>query len=365
MSTVTTAFNGVSDGFCAIQVQSVINTLQSQALLGTPNGVLSALTSPLNRQGFKLALAPNKDRPSATSHRKVYTEDVIPVCNQDTTPAGACATPSFTPDDIASKYKYAEHRITLGIKRESTLDLEDFKSLCKSPQEHIANMLLAFREGVHQEVNAKLTDSIIAYAGNYADGSNSIGVSAKNVSFTNTGGFFDPRGYSIIKDEFAKLGHPYANPFIVGGSQIMNVNTVAGFSGGTAQNGVNKFNIPNSEVDYAVDVAFNDGDQHLLTWAPGSLQVATYNDVTTSMMNLSVPNFREKAIISDPFGLGLGNWDFYLDVNPTGCIYKMRYELWFDLIMPTPYDGTCGKKPVLHFTVDCGTNACLSSAVGG
>ena len=62
--------------FCAIQVQSVINTLQSQALLGTPNGVLSGLTSPLNRQGFKLALAPNKDRPSSTSHRKVYTEDV-------------------------------------------------------------------------------------------------------------------------------------------------------------------------------------------------------------------------------------------------------------------------------------------------
>ena len=62
MGTVTTAFNGVSDGFCAIQVQSVINTLQSQALLGTPNGVLSALTSPLNRQGFKLALAPNKDK---------------------------------------------------------------------------------------------------------------------------------------------------------------------------------------------------------------------------------------------------------------------------------------------------------------
>ena len=139
MSTVTTAFNGVSDGFCAIQVQSVINTLQSQALLGTPTGILSALTTPLNRQGFKLALAPNKDRPSASSHRKVYTEDVKPVCNQDTTPSGACATPSFTPDDIASKYKYVEHRITLGVKREMTLDLEDFKSLCKNPQEHIAN----------------------------------------------------------------------------------------------------------------------------------------------------------------------------------------------------------------------------------
>ena len=53
-------------------------------------------------------------------------------------------------------------------------------------------------------------------------------MTGKNVSFTNTGGFFDPRGYSIIKDEFAKLGHPYASPFIVGGSQIANVNNVAG-----------------------------------------------------------------------------------------------------------------------------------------
>ena len=61
--------------------------------------------------------------------------------------------------------------VTIGVKREMTLDLEDFKSLCKNPQEHIADMLLAYRQGVRDEVNAKLTDSVIAYAGNYADGS--------------------------------------------------------------------------------------------------------------------------------------------------------------------------------------------------
>ena len=53
-----------------------------------------------------------------------------------------------------------------------------------------------------------------------------------------------------------------------------------------------------------------------------------------------------------------------LDVNPTGCIYKMRYELWFDLIMPTRMMEHVAETSVT-FTVDCGTNACLSSAVGG
>lgn len=362
MSTVSTAFSAITTGSCAEVIIDLSETALSQANLGTPNGVLGALTSDLNKQGFELSLDPNKSRPASGSHRKVYTSDVVPLCNQDTTAEGACASPSYSADAVASKFKAVEHRINQSIQRKITLDLDAFKSFCLSPREYMAKRLIAMRQGVLDEINSKLIDGVIAYNGNYADGTSSISQS-KEVSFTTSTNIFDPRGYAKVKDEYAQLGHPYIIPIIVGGSHIQGLITNAQFLGGTNAAGVNTYVLPNAFLDYGVDVAYGAGS-HLLTWAPGSIQAVGYNDVTDDMIATSVPMHREKMRIPDPFGAGLGTWDFYFNVDSTGCIYEMRYELWFDAIVPVPYDGTCGKKPILHFEVSCDANACIGAGSG-
>ncbi len=368
MSTVSTAFSAITTGSCAEIVLDITETALSTANLGKPKGFLESVTSPTNVGGFELILDPNKSRPTNGSHRKVYTSDTIKDCGGDTTAQGACFTPSLTADNVASKFKAVEHRIDSSIQRKITLDAEAFKSFCLSPQEYIAKRLLAMRDDVIAEINTKLIAKAIAYEGSYANGVDS-GTNPINLTFlkaNSAGGYlFDPVGVAGIRDEYAKLGHPYSPIFIVGGSHVGTLQAVGGFMGGTNVNGVTSTVIPNLYLDYGVDAFHNDSDNHLLTWAAGSIQVAGYNDVSDTMIQLSVPMQQEKARVPDPFGTGIaGEWDFYFSKDVTGCIYELRWERWFDLLTPVPYDGTCAKKPILEFTVDCAGNSCPDSSSG-
>lgn len=365
MSTISTAYNSLEDSSLCAKVIATIDNVNSITNVKRPTGVLDALNSPENRGTFSLVLDPNKDRPTSGSFRKVYTKDISPVCNQDTDAGSVCAAPSFSStDDVAAGYVFAEHNIDLSIKREIILDLEDFKSLCEDPSTYLANRLLAFRSGVHQEVNTKVINRLIAYGGQYygqSNPNNSINA-PKDVSFlaenANGGFLFDPTGYAKIVDEYAKKGYAYTTPIIVGGSHVAVFKTNAMFMGGTNVNGVTATGVPQLYVDHQIDVEFGDGKNWLATWAPGHVQLLGVNEITDAMIALSVPNHREKMRVPDPFGTGLGDWDFLFDVDSTGCKYKLTWQKWFDAALPIPYDGTCATKPVLFFNADCVGNTC-------
>lgn len=364
MSTVATAFSAITTGSCAEIVIDITESALSTANLGQPKGILEALTSPQNKGSFELALDPNKSRPTSGSHLKVYTSDVIPLCDQDTTATGACATPSYSADDVAAKFKAVEHRVDESIQRKIVMDLEAFKSFCLAPADYLRKRLLAMRDGVQAEVNSKLVPKAIAYAGTYSTGVSSVAptVNLAFVKANSAGGFlFDPTGYAKIKDEYAKLGSPYVTPFIVGGSHVGTLQTISGFMGGSNVNGVTSTAIPNLYLDYTVDTAFENELNNLITWAPGSLQVVGTNAISDAMVATSVP-MHQKTIVPDPFGTGLGDFDFYFNVDATGCIIELRWEKYFDLITPVPY-GTCANKPILNFLVDCSANDCPDSSV--
>ncbi len=370
MSTITTTYNGVTDPCCALVIEA-IQLANSNVNAMRPVGALMALMSPENRGTFRLNLDPNKDRPTAGSFRKVYTKDIRPVCDQDTDADDACALPVFSGgDDIENNYVYAEHEIDLSIKREIDLDLEEFQRFCTNPTQYIADKLLAFRSGVWEEINAKTIGRIIAYQAAYENQSgadNSID-DPINVSFltpNSAGGFmFDPTGYSKLKDEYAKLGYAYVAPIIVGGSQLSVLQSNSAFMGGTNVNGVTSSSVPNLYVDYGVDTAFADGDNHLLTWKQGALQLVNVNAISDAMVATSALNVRERSRVTSPFGDGL-TWDYYFDVAPSGCEYKIKFQAWFDVIQPVPYDETCAKAPVLHFLTGCTANTCPDSGSGG
>ena len=366
MSTLNTAYSDVDDSCCA-KVIKAIDSVNSNVNVLRPTGTWEALNSPANKGTWSLDLDPNKDRPTSGSFRRVYTKDIKPVCNQDTDADPVCDLPTFLADDPKDNYVFADHYIDLSVKREITLDVEEFTRFCLSPEQYIADRLLAFRAGVHEEVNKKAIDRVIGYVGQYhsqlGTGSNSINA-AQSVSFlttgTNGGFLFDPTGYSTIKDQYAQLGYPYMTPLIVGGSHLSIFQTNAGFMGGTNLNGVNSTGVPNLYTDYGIDVAMADGLDWLATWKPGALQIAEVNEITDAMIRLSVLNSRERMRIPDPFGTGLGLWDFLYDVDPSGCQYKLKFQKWFDVILPVPA-SECAPKPVLFFNVDCAGNPCPES----
>ena len=110
MSTINTTYNSVTDTCCGKTILA-IEKLNSNTEVQKPVGSWLALTSPLNKGTFSLQLDPNKGRPSTVdSFRKVYTKDIRPVCDQDTTADSACASPSFRGgDNDASTYVFAQH----------------------------------------------------------------------------------------------------------------------------------------------------------------------------------------------------------------------------------------------------------------
>lgn len=256
MSTVSTAFSAITNASCAEVVIDITETALSTANFGRPKGFLNAVTTDENKMGFSLILDPNKDRPTSGSFRKVYTSDTIPLCNQDTTAQGACFTPSITADDVPSKFKAVEHRIDLSIQRKISFDLASFKEFCISPQEYLTKRLLAMRDGVQQEINTKLIAKAIAYQGAYNNGVDSLAnpINLTWLKANSAGGYiFDPVGYAKIKDEYAKLGHPYSNIITVGGSHVGTILSLASYMQGSNVNGVTNTAIPNLYLDYGVD----------------------------------------------------------------------------------------------------------------
>ena len=371
MSTINTTYNSVTDTCCGKTILA-IEKLNSNTEVQKPVGSWLALTSPLNKGTFSLQLDTNKGRPSTVdSFRKVYTKDIRPVCDQDTTADSACASPSFSGgDNVASTYVFAQHLIDLSIKREIDLDDEEFENFCINQEQYIMDKLSAFRGGVLDELNTKVNERLVTYMAAYSDQTapdNSIS-DPKSVSFlvpNSAGGFvFDPTGYAKVKDEYNKLGYSYIAPIVVGGSQLSVFQTSSAFLGGTNVNGVTSTSVPNLFVDYGVDAVMNDGANHLFTWKPGALQVVSANAITDQMIKNSVPNMRERMRVTSPFGDGL-TWDYYYDVASNGCERKIKFQLWFDVIQPVPYDDTCAKAPVLHFDTGCTANTCPSSGISG
>lgn len=365
MSTINTAYNSVNDSTCALTVLA-IEKINSNTEVLKPVGSWQALTSPLNKGTFTLNIDPNRGVPrEANGFRKIYTKDIKPICDQDTSADDACADPKFGDgDNVPSNYVFAQHLIDLSIKREIALDDQEFENLCINQEQYIADKLLAFRSGVLEELNLKVNQRLLTYMAAYESQvapANSVS-DPKSVSFlvpNSAGGFvFDPTGYSKIKDEYNKLGYSYISPIVVGGSQLSIFQTNSSFMGGTNVNGVNSTSVPNLFVDYGVDSLINDGESHLFTWKPGALQIVSANAITDQMIKNSVPNLRERMRVTSPFGDGL-TWDYYYDVAPNGCDRIIKFQLWFDVIEPVPYDDTCAKAPVLHFLTGCKANTCV------
>lgn len=366
MSTEASNFNAVTDSCCAKIIMAI--PMDKQAVSKRkPTGTLDAILSPENRGGFTQVDLSDKDRPNETdvnasnitvgSFRKVYTEGIIPTCDQDTDPDAVCANPSSSEDNPASNYAYQSHTVDLGIKRELVLDINGFKKFCKNPQQVIGDFIEANRFGVIQEMNKKLITKIVSMLGEYEDGDDSV-ATPKTVNIINpttTGDKINTLAFAKIAQEFEKMGAS-TQPIMVGGSLLSLANLAKKYFTGTDNSGQEFGAIPGLYTDYAVDTDFNDNDAHLITWEPGVFQLATYNDINNDLMRLSVPNLRERTRVLSPFGDGQ-EWDLYVDVTNNGCRYVIKWQLWFDAIQPVVY-GDCIKKPALHWIIGCGANTC-------
>lgn len=343
----------LNDGtFCANVVAPTIARLQeiNQAPIV---GVLNALsTSGINAGVIESDSL--KDKPSATSYRKLYTRSEVSKCDDSTPPVDLCNLGAITAS-YEDNRKLIEHRIDLTTTRRYAINAEDFKQLCDNPDEYLQRRISADIRNVQAEINDKLTIQLIAYMGAYA------GQTPPNTSITagqeKSLSFFNQtyNGQAFVKDEYAKLGFTMAQPVYIGGSYIQHLLDSQTRLVGYNRDGYTTPAIQNIFVDYGIDTIFADGKSHILTFLPESFGLLNYNDVNIFNTKFLGGNVKEKRVVASPYGDPF-KWDYILRTDDSGCVYEIIFQTHYDLASLIAYN--CLGKPALHFLAQCTENNC-------
>lgn len=358
MATIASGFNPQKD-MCCDKILLATEQMNDPAVKTRPTaGLTEALLSAENRAGFSLELPKSIVGYTPTAGKKVYTKAIKQNCDPSGAKRDVCDD-TVSSEALQDMYVTSEHTVEQYVKRTITVNEYDFAAFCESPEAYINNRLLAYRNGVIQEINQKLVDTVLGYMGaySYQTGVDTSVTVPESVSLIAPNSFvggtvYSNTGYAHIVNHYARLNY-LGSPIVVGGQHVGHLVGM----GGTAPQ------IPNIYVDYSVDTTINDTLFHLLSWMPGTLQLVTYNEITDALISKNIVGKRERITAINPFGesasAGL-EWDVYVDHSDSGCLMSITYQLNFDVICPTPYDLTCGKKPALHFLSDCVQMDCLA-----
>ena len=353
--TSPTNYNGLTNDCCAL-VELAMEGIDATANKSQPLGIYEAVKFSTEQSSVEVIIDSEKDRPATGSFRKVYTKGVLPDCNTDSTPRLLCDIPTVgTTTD--SPTAYLEHTVEQSITRTITMDLTDFKKFCENPQEYLSKIINSYRLGVQQEINKKTLERLLVYMGQYKA---QIGTADNSLSVPEQVNLFNDlsqgySGYALIKDQYAQLGHTAGEPIVIGGTHVSTSLNSASRGVGYNQAGYAPDMLPNGFVDYSINPLFNDGQDHAITFMPGTFIYVNYNDINKNIVELNNSD-RIRKVTKSPFGDSF-KWDFYFDVDPSGCKYQITWQTWIDVLCPQVYND-CISKPALHYLLGCTPNPC-------
>lgn len=356
MATQDTLYDGNVSSCCKL-IELAIDQMP-KVQLNEP-GVLKAIKYSTERSSVKISLSPGGSRPNGLGLRKIYTKATMPNCNPTSAPFDICDKPNFGAS-TANPEKWIEHTINETITREFRFDNEEYREFCSNPTEVYARLIKSEADGVIKELNQKLTNAIATYVGSYASQTAPINSLTNPWSINPFNDLAQGySGYAIIKDQYAQLGYSIEEPIVIGGSVVAVSENAMRRAVGYNQAGYAPDMFPSSYVDYGLNSYFADGNDHLLTFIPGTLILAQYNDITEQYIRDFALKGNEANIITSPFGDGL-RWDFQKILSDNACQHVIRMKANFDVLCPIPYND-CAKKPILHFLASCQPNECISN----
>lgn len=329
-------------------------------------GLTDALRSTVNTQGVTqiTGLADGATPKPATSvaNGKVITlrgwNADCTVCDGTQDTFDACDWTSSTAVSMPTSYAY-----TVGLSScapAKVFSLANIRGLCEGQDIVIAENLREMANVVRRDMNNKLTTAAIALMSDYYDGTDSAAAPV-------TLNLFGTNGTTLNYHEFAKIGMDYkkkgfqAPPIVVGGDTIYQVNNVQRALG-LNSNGIDlsRMPMPNLFEDFEVDNVYDDGDSHIITWAPKTFQLlewfenkqqnAKFKGALIEVDGMTMYEEEWSTVIIDGM-----EFDLYMKYDKCGG-YKMALHKYFD-IAQLPTTAVC-KYPAVQWLVACGTGSC-------
>ena len=330
----------------------------------TPVGAYDALVAPINRTAFIQSVNNFAGgAPSGSSKRTVQVRYVPASCEEEQEEIGRC---EFTTSEPV--FKTANLTVDDTFTWGFNLDDEEYRDLCDGDTAGIfAQMIQAKYQRAKKEFNKRILDALVLLPGNYPTNGDDSLTSPIYLPIVTTAGTYLPTGFGLLKSIY-NASDIYEDPIIVAGRGIPDLalnslrysamNTVPGYNvpGG----------LPNFFSDGGLNDAFGDGSDHLLTWAPGAIQLLEWyqnegrfgwktplvREVNGTMVNGWQEDYSTLVM---PDGI---KWDFFYKFDCGVHYYKFR-KVFGVAPMPSDAFGTCRDyNYILNFLATCGTLDC-------
>lgn len=329
-------------------------------------GTLEALNSNENRSGTMQLVQGDGARPTTTSNRKVQARYVPKTCEESGVTFSECSYGS----PQAPLWKTAD----ITTNRQATFGFDLTESEYRDMCETLGDGYIAFFNAKYADAKARLNAlaivDVVGAMGTYPINGNNSVVTPITVPVSTPAGAFNPAGYGLIQTAYNQMNIMQA-PIVVGAGKLDYAKNAAFYSGLTnlGLDG-SKGTVPYFRDPYINSGFFNDGDDHALTWVPGSIILAEWHEYTgiyekTEYFNINGQTAVEKSLTTIVMPDGM-KWDM-LYVYDCG-VHKYRFSKWIG-VAPLPSDafGTCQEyNYALHFLLGCADLTCndINSLVG-
>lgn len=334
----------------------------------TMNGSLEALRS--QRNGGQITIEDGKEAPSATSNRKYRIKYMPKDCTVgDDVKVSECSLGTIATD--SAPYKEAEVQITGVYKFPIKLDEAEYRGLCESPADGYNDILRGRLDSAKKGYNEAVATQLATLMGDYPVSGNNSLTTPSSLYPLNDQRMFNPQMLAQLNQHYRKMKIS-DKPIVVAGSTGN-----LGFALETrAYAGLNQAGINLSGGDVSgifLDDTLNDlavfptaGQEHLLSWAPGTIKLIEYfeNVGDYRYEEMAIVNGQERAVKArTTIPLGGEMWDLFMERVCGVWTYVLQKQ--FEVIaLPSDAFGTCQTGNYsLHFTLDCGNYSCSSGAI--
>lgn len=336
-------------------------------------GMLRALTSDVNRGAVQFNVLPLKAAPTASSKVKLTASFLPFIC--DTSESEAPVDNCDVSGGDTPTYQYADFTVDEITTQKWTLSDDQFRASCESAGRQFDDMFLRNVDAFLRKVNKKSIIEASTFVGNYPSNGNNSATNPISIPVIDPNKLYNPQAIALIKSEFMKMQLGNVNPIIVGAG-LMDFAMAGMPIAGISDDGVNRgigFGLENYFRDSQIDAFATDpvtGLTPLLTWAPGALQLITWNK-NVGPYAYSTPLDRIAAYDGIPAGttrykeqyvtLNIGGLevDFFYQYDCNGN-HSFALQLHHSVVgLPSTAFGACQDyNYVLSWLQNCGTLDC-------
>lgn len=363
------ALNATAAANVCLIVQKQLENIMGDTAPGSiqkPTGMLDALLSPLNRNGFEAIPTKEfegKGMPVENLLPKIEIKYELPDCAEadETEP-----TPCGSDNNATLPWGFRQFNMNPAnvLSSEFQVTQGTFDRVCERRDDTISVLMRKHMDRIVNSLEKKMIELVYANAGNYAEGISSVTTPKELLLYGVTTGqpYANPAAFLELNSQYRRMFSDNKTPIIVGDDALARYFDMRGLAG-LGQNSLHadpRFGGAAPFISLFMDTVLNPGQEqeyHGLSWLPGTTQLVTWNKFKGEWAELEDP----RVVRTTMQYRGL-EFDYTMYKDPCGPTWYFTVSLHYDLFAITSSEMTdCYDfNYILHWLFDCGDSTCAN-----